>query len=753
VRASSSSSSAPTPAPAASAELAILEPAAPAWPARGELSAALRARIDETVEQQLEAGHVAGAVVAIAHRGKILHERAYGFRSVAPPERMTVDTVFDLASLTKPIATASSAFALIDRGRLSLEDEVGKHLPEITGPLARVTLRELMLHMSGLPAANNLDQYRSGRAAALTSIHRLPLRDRTLVYSDLGYVVLGEVVERIAGKSLAEAAHELVFAPLGMRATFLPGAELAPRIAPTAREGTALRGKVHDPRAEGLGGVAGHAGLFGDARDLIRYALMLLGNGEAAGARVLSSTSVERMTRAHPATKGKRSFAFDMGLGGFGHTGFTGTSLWIDPHHELALVILTSRLHPDEKGDVTPLRFNLRQLVKNEVPGDRREVVVRSGLDVLAAERFARLRGRRVGLVTNSSARAADGKSAVELLAHAADMELVALFAPEHGLLANAEGDLADARDAVTRLPVFSLYGSNRRPTAAQLSGIDTLVVDLQDAGARFYTYATTIGYLLEEASKRKVRVVILDRPNPGGDRVDGPLLDADRESFIAYHRIPVQHGMTLGELARMFNAERNIAADVEVVGMSGWRRGMRFEDTGMHWTAPSPNLRNTRAALLYPGIALLEGTNVSVGRGSDEPFEQIGAPWIDGATLAQALSQAGLGGVSFEATAFTPTASVHAGKQCNGVALRIRDVAALRPVEIGIEIARQLLQLNKAEFQSAGLLTLLGNDATYRALLAGEERAAILGRWSGDIDAFRERRKAFMLYDGTMPR
>ena len=461
---------------------------------------------------------------------------------------------------------------------------------------------------------------------------------------------------------------------------FLPPPSLAPRIAPTERcaplawpcnkpDAPFLRGIVHDPTSRRMGGVAGHAGLFSTAADLSRFCRMLLDGGRLGAVRVLSPASVARMTSVAtpPGMADVRGLGWDLDsvysanrgelfpIGSYGHTGFTGTSLWLDPRTKSYVIFLSNRVHPDGKGDATPIRAKVATVVAAAIlspadvralpadawrsamrPADReadrpaRPATI-AGIDVLAGEGFERLRGKRVGLLTNQNGRTAAGVSTIDALFNAKDVKLVALFSPEHGIRGELDENVASSKDDKTGLPIYSLYGDTRRPTDAMLQGIDALVIDLQDIGARIYTYPAAIGYVLEEAAPRKLPVFLLDRPNPvDGFDVEGPVQDSTERAYTGYFRLPIRHGLTLGELARVFNAELKIGADLTVVPMKNWRRDEWFDETGLVWVNPSPNMRNMVAASLYPGIGAIEGTNISVGRGTDSPFEQIGAPWID---------------------------------------------------------------------------------------------------------------------------
>jgi uncharacterized protein YbbC (DUF1343 family) len=370
------------------------------------------------------------------------------------------------------------------------------------------------------------------------------------------------------------------------------------------------------------------------------------------------------------------------------------------------------------------------------------------GIDVLRQDGFASLAGRRVALLTNLAAFSADGVPTLDVVRAALGPALVALFAPEHGLTAGEDADVSSLRDPRTGLIVHSLYGSTQRPTEDMLRGLDVILIDLPDVGARFYTYMTTMAYVMEEAAKHRVAVMVLDRPNPiGGVAIEGPILDDDLRSFAGYHAMPVRHGLTLGELARLFNGERRIGAMLTVVPARGWTRDQSFERTGLTWHNPSPNIRTPVAAALYPGIGAIEWSNVSVGRGTDAPFEQIGAPWIDGGRLAAALNARRLPGVRFAETGFTPASSVFAGQRCSGVRIIVLDREALHPVRVGIEIAAALHRQHPAEFMPGKTVQLLGSRESLARLMNGEDPATIAAGWAQDEQRWRELRAKYLLY------
>ena len=752
-----------------------------------EFDRARLALIDPLVEDAMRVGRLPGAVVVVGHAGEIVYERAFGARALDQlPEAMTPDTIFDLASLTKVVATTTSVMILVEEGRLRLSDRVVTYLPEFASHgKDRVTLEHLLTHVSGLRPDLPLEEVFEGAGTAIArAADEVPEAGpgERFVYSDINFFVLGEIVRRVTGETLDRFARDRIFRPLGMSDTgFNPLSSLMPRIAPTqpcaplawpcGGDGAVmLRGRVHDPTARRMGGVAGHAGLFSTAADLARFCRMLLGDGTLDDVRILAPLTVARMTRVStpPHIADRRGLGWDLdsrfssnrgdlfGFGSYGHTGFTGTSLWLDPASDTFVVFLSSRLHPSGAGDVTALRGRVATVVASAVSGDAAggsgalvETPVWTGLDVLREEGFARLAGAQVGLVTNQTGRARNGATAIDLLHDAPGVELVALFSPEHGIRGVMDGPVSSSRDTRTGLPIHSLYGETHRATTGMLQGLDTLVVDLQDVGARFYTYATTMAYLLEEAAARGLRVLVLDRPNPiGGVDVEGPILDESSIGFTGYFPSPVRHGLTLGELARLFNTERGIGAELEVVAMRGWRRETWFDQTGLSWVDPSPNMRNLHQALLYPGIGAIEGSNLSVGRGTDTPFEQIGAPWIDGPELARELNTRRLPGVRVYPLRFNPDSSRFAGELCEGVFFIVTDRDAVRPVRLGLEVAAALYRLYGDQFDLDAVARLLGSRDTLARVRAGDPPWEIAAGWAEGEAAWRRLRVPYLLYD-----
>jgi uncharacterized protein YbbC (DUF1343 family)/CubicO group peptidase (beta-lactamase class C family) len=768
------------------------------------------AALDETIAAAIADRKLPGAVVVVGRGDTIVLRKAYGQRAIVPSaEPMTLDTIFDLASLTKVVATTPAVMQLVEEGKIRLTDPVATFIPEFRKyGKDRITVRDLLTHMSGLRPDVDLADNWSGYTTAIDlAIEEVPTAPpgRRFVYSDINFFLLAEIVARVSKQPFNEYVASRIFKPLGMReTTFVPGLAVQKRIAPTepcrpadpscaaiapATPGgpRMLRGVVHDPTSRRMGGVAGHAGLFSTAADLALYCRMLLGGGAIGSTRVLSPLTVARMTSpSTPAGEANvRGLGWDLDssysanrgellpLGSFGHTGFTGTSIWIDPATRTFIVFLSSRLHPDGTGDVTPLRARVATVVASALTGVPADVArqnafgrqvfesqipalpaptpraVLAGIDVLRADGFSALRNLRVGLLTNHTGRARDGAPTIDLLATAPGVKLVALFSPEHGIRGIVDASVPSSTDEKTGLPIHSLYGATQRPTDEMLAGLDAVVIDLQDIGTRFYTYMTSMAYMMEAAAAKKIKVVVLDRPNPiGGVQIEGPALDAPAVGFTGYlPSMPIRHSLTMGELAKLFNGERAIGADLTVIAMRNWTRDAWFDDTSLGWVNPSPNMRNLYEATLYPGIGAFESTNISVGRGTETPFEHIGAPWIDGPALAAALTARQIPGVRFYPVRFTPTSSQYANTECQGVFIVITDRSVLRPVRVGTEIAAALLKLFPGKLEIDKAARLFGSTDGIARLKAGDDPAAIAASWATAEARWRLLRAKYLLY------
>ena len=759
------------------------------------------AEMDAAILEAIADGKCPGGVLWLEH-GKDRYHNAYGKRAVVPAdEAMTQDTIFDAASLTKVVACTPAVMLLIERGKIGLDDPVVKYLPEFTGGgKEEVTIRQLITHTSGLRPDISLKPDWTGydEAIRLSCAEKLATKPgEKIVYSDTGPILLGEIVRRVSGKPLDQFVQTEIYEKLGMRDTgFNPPKGKRDRIAPTEVEnGVPVRGVVHDPRARRMGGVAGHAGLFISASDLARYARMLLNGGELDAVRIFKPETVALMTSVQtpPNVNGRRGLGWDIDtgysgprgdlfpLGSFGHTGWTGTSIWIDPFSKTFVIFLSNRNHPTEKGSVIALRKKLGTLAAQAItdfdfsnvpgalkpltpslspsdgervakPGEGKASLTRpssptlNGIDVLVKNKFAPLKGKRIGLVTNHTGQDRHRNATIDLLKNAPGVTLVALFGPEHGIRGEVDEKVGDSKDAKTGLPVYSLYGERRKPAQEQLKGLDALVFDIQDVGCRFYTYTSTMGLCMEAAAEAGIEFILLDRANPiNGTTIDGPVL-TEKTSFVGFHPKPLRYAMTMGELARMYNVERKTNAKLTVIELENWSRDEYLDETGLPWTNPSPNMRNLKQAILYPGVGLLESA-MSVGRGTDTPFEVVGAPYIDDVKLAEELNRAALPGVSFVPIRFTPTYSVHKDKECGGVYIMLNDRNTCNVVDVGLLIAKTVYRLYPKEFPVDKPKNLLLHASTLAAIKEDKSLEDIRATWRMDLVDFQQRRDRYLIY------
>jgi uncharacterized protein YbbC (DUF1343 family)/CubicO group peptidase (beta-lactamase class C family) len=736
---------------------------------------------------------------------------------------MTEDTIFDAASLTKVVACTPAIMLLVERGKVKLDEPVHTYIAEFKGDgKEAITVRELMTHTSGLrpDIETKTDWHGQQTAIQKACEEKLQATPGTVFrYSDINYFLLGEVVQRASGRHLEEFVATEIYKPLKMADSgYLPPKSKLVRIAPTeVVNGKPYRGVVHDPTARHMGGVAGHAGLFITAVDLARYARMYLNGGSLSGVRIFKPETVRLMTSVQtpPAVSVRRGLGWDIDsgysgprgkiltLGSFGHTGWTGTSIWIDPFSQTFLIFLSNRNHPTEDGNVGALRSKLGTLAGETVtdfnfayvPGalePRADTEMASarrsgsrssraastsearnstlntlnGIDVLVKKNFAPLKGLRVGLISNHTGHDRDRNPTIDLLKNAPDVQLKVLFSPEHGIRGLKDESVSDSVDEKTGLPIFSLYPKlpERRPDQSeedyaamaldmhkpkleQLKELDALVFDIQDIGCRFYTYTSTLGLALKAAGEAGIKIFILDRVDPiDAISIDGPVLTSP-SNFVRYHTVPVRYAMTAGELAQMINSERQFKADLTVIAVENYSRALWFDETGLPWTNPSPNMRSLNEAALYPGVGLLETTKVSVGRGTDTPFEVVGAPYIDDLKLADEMNRAGLPGVRFVPVRFAPTSSVFKGTNCSGVNIILTDREHCSVVDIGIVIAQTLHRLYPDSYNIERFNRLLGHSATIEAIKAGKSLKEIRAAWQPDLDEFQRRRSKFLIY------
>jgi uncharacterized protein YbbC (DUF1343 family)/CubicO group peptidase (beta-lactamase class C family) len=790
----------------------------------------------------------------------------------------------------------------MEKGKVDVDAPVVKYLPEFgVNGKDKVTVRELLTHYSGLPEDVSLkdgwglagpDKTEGIRRAMNATLYGPP--GVTFKYSDINFITLGAIVEKVSGETLDVYAERHIFGPLKMTHTrFLPvekacgldeaisypivngrlafdnagvdaavpchkgdwpANEWAWNAAPTQHDdqGTKetnadfdhlLRGTVHDPTTRRMGGVAGHAGVFSIAGDVAVFAQALLDRLAGRPSDFpLKRETLKLMTQPEqPVTAsggatifvqdGKtttgiaaRGFGWDINsafsrprgevfpIGSFGHTGFTGTSLWMDPNSNTFVVILANSVHPRGASPISPLRgavataaaqalFLYQSCPKGTIcdrvvvssdsgvidtvpteshqlipPGNTNAKTTLTGIDVLEATQFSALREAadrhsghlRLGVMTNQTGVDREGRRTIDVLLRSIpEVEVKTLFSPEHGLFGVKDTTkIGEEVDAATHLPVVSLYGAKdeqRRPSMEALKNLDAVVIDLQDAGVRFYTYQTVVGYFLEAAAKAHIEIIVLDRPNPiGGVAVQGPVSDNGAESYTDYMPLPIREGMTLGELALYFNSERLVAsatspnvrvpirAQLTVVAMRNWAREQYFDDTGLKWINPSPNLRSAAANVVYPGVEMLQSTNVSVGRGTEMPFLHIGAPYIDSTQLAAYLTARKIPGIRFAAASFSVTEDANHfpfhGKTIPGISFTVTDRSALDSPELGIELISALHHLYP-DFTMAKAERLIANVDTMRALENHEDPQKIAEGWKTDLAAFEHRRQGYLLY------
>ncbi len=882
--------------------------------------------VSKLVTDAIAAHKLPGAVVVIGHGGEVVFNQAYGNRKVegepglngqpSAAEPMTEDTIFDMASLTKDLATATAVMQLYEQGKLQFDDPVQKHLPEFNvlndAQRAQVTLRMLLTHTSGEAADISLKDpwgiTSSDKAEGIRRALTNPLQSspgEIFRYSDINFLLLGALIEKLTDQPEDVYVQEHVFAPLGMKDTrYLPAfkacephamvgvavawapkppgrmlftcpagtwsTSLLERIAPTAHDDEAkdtnpdydhlLRGTVHDPTTRRMGGVAGHAGVFSTAHDVSLYAqglldalagrptqfplkqatLQLMTVPEQPGHNVSQLTAANAAQAAaiaaglkgtesglapsYPAVKGQnlRGFGWDIDtafskprgivflIGSFGHTGFTGTSLWMDPGSDTYVILLANAIHPRGGAPISNLRGEVATAAATALglygcagkpcgaaidastsitAASPNGTTTQTGIDVLENDHFAELKALeaehgstlRVGLLTNQSGLDAHGQRTIDVFARSLrnavpGATLSALFSPEHGVTGKQDStNIVAETDATTGLPVISLYGphdSDKRPSHEQLKDLDAVVIDLQDAGVHFWTYESVLGYFLEAASKEqidfqhRIEIVVLDRPNPiNGVDLQGPMVDPDRTSYVGYMPLPVRHGLTYGELARYINGEKHLSASLSVVAMHGWKRDEYFDQTGLRWTNPSPNLRSPEANILYPALGLIETTNISVGRGTDAPFSFFGAgvpqvdkktgrqdpAWFHADEVVAYLRARKISGISFAATKMQIAEDANHypfhGQNIDAVAVKVTDRAALDSPQLGIEILAALHHLYPGTFHLDRAMTLVANQQTMDALQRGDDPKAIADSLAKPLSAFRAKRAQYLLY------
>jgi uncharacterized protein YbbC (DUF1343 family)/CubicO group peptidase (beta-lactamase class C family) len=754
---------------------------------------------DSVIQEAITRRDIPGAVLFVGMDGKTIYKKAYGNRSLVPTvEPMTEDTIFDIASLTKSF-TACAVLDLVRQGKVRLNDSVARYLPDFAqNGKQDITIRMLLTHHSGLAPDLDLTIPWEGKDEA----YRRAMSEKPIdppgsrfVYSDINYEVLGFLVETVSGKSLPQAIEDAVLKPLKMDHTrFQPGPELVPKIAPTTpdEKGAMMRGAVHDPTARRMGGVAGHAGIYSTADDLAKYAKAFIDRKGFLTPELLEKMETPQQP---PWSNELRAFGWDIDspfannrgelfpAGSFGHTGYTGTSMWMDPASKIYVILLTNSVHPKETPDSWgkvairgKLMNTVASILGNEIakrtdkpvttrgeraagtrrPNDRTDQVL-NGIDVLAATGFEALKGKRIGLLTNQTGVDRNGKRTIDVLAHADGVQLVKLFSVEHGIQGQQDDmNVKEQADEATGLPVISVYGSGnkQKPSKEQLAGIDAIVVDIQDIGVRFYTYEGSTANFISAAAENNIEIFVLDRPDPlNGLAVQGPMTDVENLWPNFPLPLPLRHGMTLGELAQYYNGERKVGAKLTVIPMQGWSRSDWFDSTGQPWINPSPNMRSLTQATVYPGVAMLEGGggNISVGRGTDTPFEILGAPYIsiEGAvTLASYLNARKISGVRFVPRIFVPAGGYIFEKQtCGGLNLIVTDRTVLDSPLLGAELISALVKFYPNDFHTKANRKLVGAQKVLDELIAGKDPKAVALEWRDEVEQFKTVRAKYLIY------
>jgi len=771
--------------------------------------------IDTFIESEIDKGFP-GAVLLVMKDGKVVKHTAYGYKlkyengiELSNPIAMTEDTLFDLASNTKIYATTLAIIKLVDEGRIHLTDPVEKYLPlfkdKETDPIKMkkyVTIEHLLNHSSGLPAnfkfydpKSAKDFYSLDREKTIQYLMEIPLEyepGTKDVYSDIGFMILGVIIEEVTGQSLDQYVEEKIYAPLGLKRTvFCPLKKgfKKEEIAATELNGNTrdfnidfpnirtytLQGEVHDEKAYySMGEVAGHAGLFSTAKELGILSQMIL-NGGKFGDYYLADEETIRTFMEPSAVTSFRTLGWNRaswegqenkfgeyaGPDTIGHTGWTGTFTHIDPEKNIIVILLTNKKHSPVtytdggkidgfKGDYfeTGKYGKILTMVYNAYykkhPEERPPV--RLGIDRINQYQTL-FQGKKIGLITNHTGMNSQGEVSIDVLYE--KFNLIALFSPEHGIRGNQEAgtSVEHSIDEKTGLPIYSLYGQTKRPTEEMMKDIDILAFDMQDVGARFYTYISTMAYAMEACAQYDKTFVVFDRPNPIGGKVEGNCLDSSYWSFIGVYSIPQRHGMTVGELARLFNEEYGIGCKLVVIPMTRYSRDLYYEECGLNvWQPPSPNMPAVDTALVYSGTCIFEGTNISEGRGTDKPFEIIGAPWINGEVLADEMERLNLPGVQFRAITFVPAENKYKGQSCEGVELIITDRRQYNSVLTGLYLLNTIQKLypEKIEYRNEHFDALTGEPLLRSGNYSVEE---IEWQWIEEARDFAEMSKKYYLY------
>jgi len=716
----------------------------------------LRVWLKRAVRQSKAPG--ATAFVGRAGGEKFL-TAAEGMRQTTPvSEAATEDTLYDLASLTKQISTTTSVMLLHEDGKLNLDQKVSEFLP-IPG-LERYTLRQCITHTAGLAPFKPWQDEIHSPEDIVQRIAALPPSSPAgtqRVYSDLGFILLAQVVGQAAREPIDAFVARRVFKPLGMRRTlFNPPPELRKDCAATENcpwRKRVLKGEVHDERAFAMGGVAGHAGLFSTAPDLGLFCDALLSG------KILKSATLDDMLKM-----GQVPFYLGQGIGwwldpwtsgsngylpsrrAFGHTGFTGTSMWLDRDTGIYAVLLSNTVHPRrEPRDNTSLRRTFYDGVMfAHYP---KSTNAHNGIDYLPRVDYKPVLGKKMAILTNQAATDMLGRPDLEAFGLEPGVTFKTIYTPEHGLRGQAEAGKSVASEKTGAVPTISLYGKQKRPTKDEFKGVQLFVVDLPDVGSRYYTYMATMKECMAACAESGVPVLVLDRPNPlGGTVLEGPVAKVF-ESAVCSAPIPARHGMTLGEIAAFFQQTvfEKSKLKLEIQNVENWRRELTHPACTLPWTPPSPNLPTFETALAYAGTCLFEGINLNEGRGTETPFLLFGAPWMDNKAVSAAIDPA-------LAAGFTPTTRVYIpkpipgkaenpeykGSVCKGIRLEVTDSDAARPFSLAVGLLAELVKRHRGQLQwKPNFDVLAGGPWLREQLVAGRSAAEIIAATAAELAAF----------------
>lgn len=704
----------------------------------------------------VHAANAPGAVACVGDTDSILFLDAFGLQQCTPRQTPThTDTLYDLASLTKVIATTTAVMLLFEQGRLDLDEPIGKRLG--VGEPMPYTPRQLLTHTAGLPATVDWYHELHGLAAYVEKISTLgatPSMPPRRLYSDLGFMLLAQLVTVLTDSPLDQFCQAHIFEPLGMKNTFFGRVPepLKSRCAPTEEcpwRQRLVHGEVHDENAYAIGGVSGHAGLFSTAEDLAAFCRALL-NG-----RILRLDTLKKMTdpntlpfypwqglgwKRDPWFGGSEGFLPTRSA--FGHTGWTGTSLWLDPERGLFVILLSNTCHPTrKKRNNTALRRIFHAAVAHLLYPETANT--HTGLDRLMWDNFDAIKGKRIGVLCHAASVDSRSKHLLDILTYSPGTQLRHVFSPEHGFQTSTEAG-APVEDAEIswnnqKVPATSLYGKRHAPTPDMLRDMDALVIDLQDVGARFYTYPHTLMECMKACAAADVPVILLDRPNPiNGTQREG-ICPEQVGSPVCALPIPIRHGMTLGEIAQWIKAHMLPEVNLTVLEMDYWPRDFFFPQCQLPWVPPSPNMRNFETALLYPGTCLFEGTNLNEGRGTDAPFLVIGAPWLEPQKVLDALPPRYAQGVTPATVTYVPRSQPgrashprYEGEGCRGIQITVTDPRRVTPVAFGVALIHAVHSTHPSRFEFLPSFDILaGGTALREKISRNAPLEEIIAEWT----------------------